>query len=496
MHPAFAEAATLSVMGISGVAAGLLFGIRQWVPLGILALAFSVVTRVWSAFTVWSLGWFPWLSEAWWVVSGVLIASATGLFIRQWRVAFKATTLVAAASLVALASKYIFDAGEKHHTDSAKQIALAVIAIGGEVDDLQHVANSPKRGIAYSLMLGLGPDGRVFSAFTPLVFIATMLLVVWLAWKMVDSRASLTAFVIASAAVGLFSVSVPMFRVAMFYMNAHTLMGFGLLLTVAGLILAIKEREFSRLAVAFVTLGGVIGATARIEGIVAIAAVLAALVGSRRHWTTSERVNLFASVSLIGASFTWWLDAVDSPVLDDFGLNPPLLTAASLLAGLIASQRAIDGIRRYIWPTFAVGTIGVLALGMARWSDVLPNLDGLWLNLGLGRGGWGTAAYMFFATVVLLGYRRHSFLYRYLLRLVGLLLVVLVITKGFDGTGFGISFGRESFFDSLNRMWLHVMPVVMAMTILGYSELLERVQPKNRSSSTDETSARPTVINR
>jgi len=49
-HPALYESIILVVMGVSGVGAGLLFGVRQPIPLAISALAATTVLRVWSAF--------------------------------------------------------------------------------------------------------------------------------------------------------------------------------------------------------------------------------------------------------------------------------------------------------------------------------------------------------------------------------------------------------------------------------------------------------------
>jgi hypothetical protein len=90
-----------------------------------------------------------------------------------------------------------------------------------------------------------------------------------------------------------------------------------------------------------------------------------------------------------------------------------------------------------------------------------------WPNLGLGAGGWATAAHMFIGSMVLIGLTKRSANFRQLLFASALVIGGILFTKTFDG-----AFGGAGFYDSVNRMWLHVMPLVMTATLLGYSELL------------------------
>jgi len=101
-----------------------------------------------------------------------------------------------------------------------------------------------------------------------------------------------------------------------------------------------------------------------------------------------------------------------------------------------------------------------------------------WPNLGLGAGGWGTAAHVFVASALLLGLRRRSSSYRLLLALSALLIGAILYSKTFDG-----GFGREGFYDSVNRMWLHVMPTILLTALIGYAEAV-----KNAFGSTEKTS--------
>ena len=73
------------------------------------------------------------------------------------------------------------------------------------------------------------------------------------------------------------------------------------------------------------------------------------------------------------------------------------------------------------------------------------------------------------ASALFLGIRRRSSDYRLLLTLSVLLIGAILYPKTFDG-----GFGREGFYDSVNRMWLHVMPTILLTALMGYAELIHQ----------------------
>lgn len=467
MQPVVVEALVLALMGFSGVAAGLLLGIRQWIVLGFFAVAASTLLRTWSAFTAWSLGRPEWAFESWLIISILVIAVAAAIRFKQWRPAGLAIGLVGVGSVVAILTKYVLGVGERHHSDSASMISMAIFAIQGEFDDTEVIAGSYKRGISYPLMLALGPEGRILSAYTPLVYFALLLAAGWIAWRLLAGRVSWQVFAVVVGAVTVFSLTVPMFRAAMSYLNAHTLMGFATVLLVGGFLLARQEQRFSSIPLAFTLVGGALGATARVEGIVLVLVVVIALV-SQTWWSgATQRTQLFATLSVIGLTFTWWLSALESPVLERFGVPDWVLVLLTLLGASVAASKWIDPIRAWILPAAAA----VLLVWFVRenWpsSHPLGRVSAQWPNLGLGVGGWGTAAHVFIGSAVVLGIRRRSSEYRWLLGLSALLIAAVLLSKTFDG-----GFGRASFYDSVNRMWLHVMPTILVTTLVGYAEAL------------------------
>jgi len=471
MHPAIYEALVLTLMGFSGVGAGLLLGIRQVIPLAVAGLAASTVIRVWSAFASWSLG-LPELNLELWVAVSAGAAVAAGIVhFREWRRALAAVVLFGGLALAALGSKYVLDIGERHHSDVSQNIGMAVILFQGDSPDLAPAAKNFKRGIAYPLMLALGPEGRILGGFTPLIFLMTLLLAGWLARELLDASISTGLLWGVFAVVAAFSISVPMFRAAMFYLNGHTLMGFGILLLVGGVALAFRSQQFDAVPVALSLLGGVIGVTARIEGAVLVLTLLAMLGSAPLFATCKMRLQLFSVLGLIGVSLSWWLIALDSPVFGRLGLplgTEWVLLVITIVGATLVASPYMDSIRKF----FVLTVIGIIGIGLAReiWqsSDPVGLILAQWPNLGLGAGGWGTAAHVFVASAVVLGLRRRSSDYRLLLALSAMLIGAILYSKTFDG-----GFGREGFYDSVNRMWLHVMPTILLTALIGYSEVVK-----------------------
>lgn len=477
LHPAFTEALILGVMGVSGIGVGLLLGIRTWIPLAFAALAASTVLRVWTAFSVWSLGKPEWSFEVW--LGASLVVTVIAFIVKRsfLREAASATALFVLGSLVALATKYLFDIGERHHSDSANVLSLAIVAIQGDMADLDPISGNFKRGIAYPLMLALGPEGRILGSFTPLLYLSVLLVTGWLAWRLVGEKAGWKIFALISSAIAIYSLTVPMFRAAMFYLNGHTLMGLAIALLLAGIMVAREQHRFSELAMALVVLGGIVGATARIEGIVLVLVLLVALV-DQQWWSDGiDRVRLFAALGLIGLSLTWWLGSLNSPVLDRFSLSVGVMVGITILGAAIAASPLIDRARGWFLPSLGVALIGLLGYTVWQSNDPVGMLLAQWPNLGLGRGGWATAAHVFIGSAILLGLRRRTSDYRLLLGLAIMLIGSILFTKTFDG-----GFGREGFYDSVNRMWLHVMPVILVSALVGYAELVASAARRKRKA--------------
>lgn len=484
MHPAIAEALVLAVMGISGIAGGLLLGVRRVIPLAVIGFGFAVALRSLSAFASWSLA-RPDLSYEFWLGTSVVVAVVgAAVCWRDWRAGVSALGLFAGLSVSALATKYVFDIGERHHSDSADTVALALVQIQSENSNIAELANSPKRGIAYPLMLALGPEGRILGGFTPLVFLTTIALSAWLVWELVGSKSHRAAFAISALAIGAYSLTVPMWRASMTYLNGHTLMGLAMVMLLASLLLYQRDGAFGALPAALAGVGGVVGATARAEGIVIVLLAVAALVSQRGLSTRADRIRLASALIVTGLSVTWWFGSLDSPVLDRFGTAEWLLVVASVLGAVLAAAPVIDAVRRWILPVAGVVLVALLLRVVVSSGDPLGMVLSQWPNLGLGAGGWATAAHVFIGSLLLLGWRAQSESYRTSMALTWLVIGGVLFSKTFDG-----GFGGAGFYDSVNRMWLHVAQLVLVTTALGYTTLISRILTSSKKKGEGSLSA-------
>lgn len=468
MHPAISEALIFSLMGISGVAWASLLGVRQPIPLAIAGFAASVTARILSAFGVWSAGAPQWTFEAWLTVSVLGIVLAAAIRWREWRTSLSAVAIFGALAIVALSTKYVFDIGEQEHSDSTSVLSISIFIIQGDYPDSSVLADYIKRGIAYPLMLALGPEGRILGGFTPLVYLFTFLAVGWVAWRVIGERVGAKSFTIASVALAVFLISVPMFRMGMFYLNAHTLMGFGVTLMVVALLIAGATGEASPTVVALTLFGGLIGATSRIEGIILVVLVGIAIVGLPVWNSAVKRIQLGASLGAVGLSFTWWQMSLGITVSEDFGLSNSLLMVLALVGATVASLPLLDPVRSYLFPVSAATLFGMFGYLVLRGGNPLGTLNGQIQNLVFGVGGWGTFALVFFGSAVALGLRHHPVEYRRVLLVAFVLFVAVIFSKAASGGGFG----RGNFVDSVNRMYLHAMPTMVLALLLGYSSVV------------------------
>lgn len=484
MHPAMIEALVFALMGVSGVAGGLVSGIRRPIVLAVVGFGLAVTIRALTSFASWSLNRPDLSYELWLIVSASFVLAGVALHWREWRVGAQAMAVFGGLSIVALATKYLFDIGERHHSDSADAVALAIVQIQSENSDLTELANSPKRGITYPLMLALGPEGRILGGFTPLVFLMSILLAAWLVWNLLGSQSARTAFTVSVTAIAAYSLTVPMWRASMTYLNGHTLMGLAMLMLLASLLLLERDGGFGCLPATLTALGGIIGATVRVEGIVLVLLLVAAIASRARFSSDNDRIRFAGALVAVGLSFAWWLGSLDSPVLDLFGTKVWILVLASLIGGALAAAPLIDPLRGWILP--AVGLLLVMALIRVVVSSVDPLTTVLsqWPNLGLGAGGWATAAHVFIGSMLLLGWRGQSQSYRLSVVATWLVIGGILFSKSFD-----YGFGGAGFYDSVNRMWLHVAPLVLVTTALGYTTLISRILTSSRNKGEASLSA-------
>lgn len=462
------EIGVLILLGLSGVSAGLLAGIKNPVLLAGTAIGFASLIRLTSTFGTWFLGRPSSTLTAWAISALAVTAIAVLAAWRQWRPASIGMTIFAGLSTAALGIKYVLRIGEMQHSDSTGIVSRALLVIQPDSPDISPITENPKRGLLYPIMLALGPPERILTSYTPLVFLSLALLVGWIAWSLTQNL-TLTARISGLIAIGAFLATIPIVRISATYLNSHLLVAYGLTLITTSVLLATRRLEFGGSSLWIFTLGGVVAATSRVEAIVLVG-ILAVMTVALEDFESINRLGFFLSLLSIGGYLLLWLWGLNTPLAESFGLPYWQLALSWLVGSLMLSSRAITRYRRFI-PHF-LGTALAVTLFWMIFNSSNPSslLLAQWPNFGLGEGGWATAVPILIGLLVVLGWRRQSTEYRWLVVSGGLIVMGILFTKTFDG-----GFGRESFYDSVNRMALHVLPLFTVALIIGVGKVFDRL---------------------
>jgi hypothetical protein len=475
LTPWLFEALVTALIGLSGVGLGIIVGWRHPLLLASMAILVSTSVRVLTTFGVWTLGVFSWLTESWWTVSIIVaVAGAVVALLRARREYVQSLAIFSAFGAASLLVKYVFQVGERHHRDSSSTVETALLIFQNELDPALWDP-SEKRGLAYPMMLALGPDPRMLSVITPLIFFSLLALSWWVAREFLRDRIPLRWQIISGVLVLAFSVTVPIFRVSLTYLNSHTLMALAVLAMAGAYLVAERDGRVTLPTAAMMVVGSFIGSTARVEGIVFVAVALALIISGKSVKGLSGRVGVFLAVALSGTSLALWLHLIGSGVPDDFGVPLWAVALATVVAAALVVVPLLDRVRWVFFPLAGVIIAGVIIRVALAADNPLTPFMSQFNNVVLGYGGWGVAASALAASLVLLGWRARSSQYRKLAALLVVLIFSALFAKLFDGGGFGGGFGRDSFYDSANRMWLHTLGVAMAAMVMGFAEFLDQL---------------------
>lgn len=485
MAPWLFEVLTLSVMGLSGLAIVSAAGLRHPLIMAGLALGLSAAMRLVLTLIDWSLGPVHVDTEVWWVISSLLAVWMIFLTaIRRTPHLWQSVAIYVGLMVVSLFTKYVAGIGERHHSDSANTVALSLLIIQQD-EAPENLSEAVKRGLAYPLLLALGPDGRILGGLTPMIFLSTATLIIGISIYVMRDRVPPRTIAIAAAAVAVVLWTVPIVRVSMFYLNAHTLTGYATLMVVAGAILIARERSFTPVSSLAIAAGGLVAATSRGEGIIFAAIGLSLVAAAAYQWSVRDRIVFvgLVLVPIIGA--VGWFESVGASVIDEFGFTPLLLLGVGFVAAAIVASPFVDTVREWI-PWFVVIMLVAYVFGRPvldgnPWGPV----EGLWNNVVLGYGGWGVLFPLLAAGLILMGWPGRSPSYRH----IALTAVAVVIGAMFAHNLFIGGFGRDGFYGSLNRMFLQATGVVALAALVGVAELFRSALPRVFGPQTETTSA-------
>jgi hypothetical protein len=479
------ELLVFALIGVSGAGIGIMTGWRHPVLLAAFAVLFSGAVRVITTLLMWSFGAYQLITEAWWLASGLIAATTVVFVLRKKRgEILPALAIFGGMVGVSLVTKYVFRIGERHHRDSVSAVETALLLFQGELSPLEWPPEE-KRGLVYPLMLALGGDGRLLVGLTPVIFLSLVLAAAWLAYTVIAPRWSEKAWWLSVVIVAAFSLTVPIIRVAYTYLNAHTFVALGLLAIVLALIMSNRAQSLTPATIVLASAGSIVATTARVEAIIMVGVMLLALAS--RPWITGivNRIGVFFPFALAGLTLSWWLGVIDSEVPASYGVTAWLAALVAVVVAALIASPVIDRIRRYLFViTIAAVALIMIAIPLAS-GNPLPWALAQFNNVVRGYGGWGIAGPAFFAIVAVLGWRRRSPEYRQIAALTIVVIFLAPFSQLFDG-GFGGGFGRDGFYDSVNRMWLHSLGLAVSTLLIGLTEFFrdvaQRVKPQKASN--------------
>ena len=472
------ELALLLAFSISGAAALYLIGVRKlWQLIGF-AIAVTGLLRVLTYLLLDAAGAGSWAIGLWIAVSvAVFIAASWVGKIDFLRSAASVAAGSGALALVAIAAKYVLDIGERPHTDSSRLVSIAQLILR-DGEPLELLDGFFKRGFSYPALLGIAPPERILIALTPFIFLS--LVVVMVGWYR-EARPALRRWQSVLIGIAALAVlSIPMVQISVFYLNGHTLLALALAMVGYGVWRhgepTIGFERVEPLGYALVLVGVAAASFIRPEGFVLATLVylpLLARLAPGAGW--KERRSAWLPVAVAIVSISAWLYAFDYQNPHRWPIQLWLLALIGLLLLMVWLLPQLDRIRKHVVP-IAVGAM-VAALGVAAIRDPEPFMGSVRAqakNLLQGFGEWGLLAPFAVALLLVIGWRGLSKRQQVLMQTTWLLLVGTLASKIVDSG----NIGRLGTTDSVNRMWLQLLPILIITLALG---LGERRSAKNRA---------------
>jgi len=491
MNLAVLEFLTLGLFALSGIAFSRLIGIRDVWLLVVSAVVTATSFRVGSFVVVVFLGlpvssFFAWLLLASVMIVATIIVRGIN---REFLVASSVSLFLV---LVSIALKFMVEIGERHHADSAMIMANAVLLFAED-----QVPPVIRRGFSYPLLLALGRDGYILSSVTPFVFLTFVVLVTGWSWHLARGWVSLRVFVASFSALALLFASTPIVQVAVFYINSHVLLALA-----AGLVLAMGlntsiPNPFRWEFVVLTSLAGIVGALSRAEGFIIMWFALLPMLQHPALSGWRERLLLCLFYLVPGVTFLAWVAAINPSELPlELGVALGALFAAVVVLAILLMP-LFGAVRRFsaeafgilAWSSVVVVSLFYLSPDRVR-ITLLAQLENV-VGASGGEGGWGFLFPSLLSVFLLLSIGRRSKVYRTLLALtissIALTLALKILDSGDTG------FGRIGFWDTINRSWIHFLPLYVATATRGFVEAIHG-SPSIESPEKPQTSLQPRII--
>ncbi len=454
------ELLAIAVYASAGAAALRALGLRGWAlaPLGFLA-GVSLHIAVTGVLVITFLPTSPVVVLA----LDVLIAAAALWFARRRGADISVSWVAVAAvggALAALVAAFRALNLARWHVDSFQYLDAGALLAANHYSDAAGATIVTKRLIGVAAIhspANLSGDYYLTSV-TPLVVFAGLAAMVWFLARGLESRvAAKTVALFATLAV-VTLVTTNRFVFHTFYLNGHALAGM-LVVAVAGAAWLMISRPGPSVPalVGLAAVASVALVLTRPSGAVLAALALAPLVAHGAAAASSRKVPLaaLAVAMLAWQGFTVFVVMRGGGSVPVFALAQAAAAAAVLVAFALPVWGWLGRHSRLIVGGFEIALwAAVVALGARTPSIVTDSITATWANRYVGK--WGFTVFMIAALVVgvVLTMRLSG---GAPMRLVVTAFIPLVMLLALARGGPY----RVGHYDSLNRMWLHILPVAV-----------------------------------
>jgi len=347
---------------------------------------------------------------------------------------------------------------ENWHTDSLFNAESALLFASGQPDQISSTG-AAKRLLALPYVMALSIElgaGVYLESFAPLLAVSALALTGWLLHCLVPRMPAMwTIVVVALPVLALLTNNRFVFHA--FYVNGHLL--FAVLLLILVGFVAVRARSADAARGWVHVAAGVIPALVVTRAEASLVVGLVLVVVWALNLTRSEKLEL---TLVAGGSITIW--HLYLTLLDlQLGDRPPLSSYGLLVAGVLLMLAPFVLIRlpeqlRQMLPTVVEIALWAALLVFFVWSPMtlLRSGHATMINLFAGAGGWGLflVALGTLAVLALVLYRgAGDRLLRFTLSSsLPLFLLLAYLREGAYRVGDG---------DSLNRMWLQLLPLLI-----------------------------------
>lgn len=436
---------------LSGVAIASLIGLRSWrtwVSFSIVAGALLKLAAF-TAASIFSMDAFTSI----WITLTIICIGASLMRHRFGKPLVLALATVSGMTMVAFSLSRFTPGGLVTHSDSVDVLWLASTVLPEGL-----FPPTMRRGLLLPLLL-LNPwEGGFLIEMVVLIGLVLFWSLAELGKQVSSLLADPNAYLIALA----LTLSTPLVLLSVFYVQSHTLISLALSVGFTALIDRRGEQLNFRTAPAIFLAGFAISVT-RAEGFL-IAVLLGVLVW---HFGQKEGPNLAQRITLITGPVglvLWWTTApeTDSPI--QFMWAAGAIAILALIA-LTAPKPFINWVLRRVWalPIFALLLVPFLNVVSGRFSfyGYVRAAGAQFNNLFALEGGWGLLPIVWLVGIVFLLHFRESGAELDILKVVLAAIALTLVVKFLDGS----SFGRLGFSDSINRGWLHLLPLWFSLSV-------------------------------